>query len=116
MLKDLLSEQLKKTVAVYAVRPEKSSMDEPCKMSNSEYRPSIYLDSDALPNIKDWEVDEEYYILMKVKQCSKSMNTVGKEEKYDGRFEIMEVAALEAGESKEHEEKEDEGIKKAYGL
>lgn len=42
-----------------------------------EMKPRLYLDSKILPAIKDWEVGEEYDILLRVKQ-------VGLREREDG--------------------------------
>lgn len=109
MLKELLKEQRAKTVKSYLVTPEKhdESMGEPTQ----EERPSIYFDSKTIPEIKDWEVDEDYCVMLKIKQVSKSMHTRGKKEIYDGRFEIYEVAVI-----KKEEKKPKSSMEEVYGI
>lgn len=103
MLKDLLNEQVKKAVKTYTVKPEKMSMSLEEEM---KHYPSIYFDSKTLPEVKNWNVGEEYYVLLKVKQMSKSMSMDSKEEMCDARFEIHEISALEVPETPSHEKKE----------
>lgn len=89
MLKELLEEKLKE------VEPEKP---QEIKDSIGEYYPSLYLNSDTLPEIKDWDVGEEYYLVMKVEQKSKSANINEKEERWAADFDIKEIGVLEMNE------------------
>ncbi len=114
MLKELLNEQTKKIVKTYLVKPEESNLD----MQGSEkYYPSIHLNSKNLPAIKDWEVGEEYSVMLKIKQTSKSIEN---DQECSGSFEIREILVLphEEKEEEKHEEKEkwDSNLKKLYGL
>ena len=113
MLKELLKEQTAKTVRSYLVNPEKHNEGNEYVPTAERQHPSIYFDSKTIPEIKDWEVDEEYCVMLKIKQISKSMNTRGKKEIYDGQFEIHEVVVIEKEEKKE---KPKSNIEKMYGV
>lgn len=121
MLKDLLNESVKKTVKAYTVKPEKMDLN---VEKGIKFYPSMHIDSEMLPEVKDWDVGEEYYVVMKVRQKSKSMEASDKGERCNGYFDIYEIAALEAPESKEDETKEkememdhgDTKMKKMYGV
>ena len=120
MIKKTLEKENLKVAESYLVKPEKSGgcCGEVPK-ATKEYFPSISLDSRVLPEIKDWELDEEYTVVLKITMKSKSMNTRGekKEEVYDGYFDIKEAGVVETTK----EEKKEEGdnkvkaeIKKMY--
>lgn len=47
-------------------------------------RPSFYVNGQQMPEIKDWEVGEEYQLVVNVTMKSKNEN----DDKIDGRFEI----------------------------
>lgn len=111
MLKELLKEQTAKTVKSYLVNPEKHDNDMGAPIEAE--RPSIYFDSKTIPELKDWEVDQEYCVMLKIKQVSKSMHTKGKKEIYDGRFVVHEVAVIEKQEKKQ---KPKSSIEEAYGV
>lgn len=114
LLKKLKKENIDEIVETYAVKKEKYGGD--ISMESSEgYYPSIHLSSKTLPEIKEWEVDGEYFILMKVTQKFKSMKTEGKEEVYHGCFDIKEIGYIdheEVKEKKKHNSKDD--ISKIY--
>ena len=102
MLREILSKIQSKDIEQYEVKPTKMS-EQMVGMGKKEYYPNICLSSESLPEIKDWEVDGEYVIVLKVKQTSKSMNTEGKKETYHADFDIKEIAYLD----KEDDKKED---------
>lgn len=108
MLKALLEEaKLKK------VKPHKM---EEVSTPSKEYFPSFHLDGEVLPEIKDWDVDEDYYIVMKVTQRSKSMDTVDGKEKYHASFDIKEIATLDdvEDEPKDDKQSKKDKLKKLY--
>uniref|UniRef100_A0A6H1ZVT6 Uncharacterized protein n=1 Tax=viral metagenome TaxID=1070528 RepID=A0A6H1ZVT6_9ZZZZ len=92
MLKELLKEKLEK------VKPKKSELTAEVAQPNF---PSLYLSSDTLSEIEDWEVGDEYYIVMKVEQKGKSMRTEEKKEIYNADFDIKEIGVLDEEEKKE---------------
>lgn len=112
MLKKMFEEKLSK------IKPKKESLPEP---ENSSL-PSLYLSSSELPEIEDFEVGEEYYLIMKVKQESKSSSEYDDKKKCSATFKIKEIGVLdeeedEKSESPEHEKSESdskESIKKKY--
>lgn len=119
MLKDLFNDQTKKIVEEYTVKPEK--MSSMCEGINTPYFPTLSLNSKTIPEIKEWEVDGEYVVVLKIKQKSKSMYTEGKDEVYDARFDIKSVAVVENDEPDEPDDKEepkvsDSKIGKMYGV
>jgi len=97
MLKELFEEKLKK------VKPKKMEMSE---SSEKEHYPNFYLSSDTLPEIKDWEVGEEYKIVMTVEQKSKSMHSEGREEKYNADFDIKKIGCMKNNEGEEENEED----------
>lgn len=105
MLKEMFEEKLKK------VKPHKMSTLE--SSVEKEHYPTVYLTSDTLPEIKDWEVGEEYKIVMIVEQKSKSMNVEGKEEKYNADFAIKKIGCMDM-EGSEDEEDSKEKLKEKY--
>lgn len=77
---------------MYDVEPEKCEpLTQDCE---EKHYPCIYLDSETLPPIKEWEVDGEYTIILKVKQRSKSMHTEKKSEVYEASFEVHEAGVM----------------------
>jgi len=78
--------------------------------SPEEYYPSFSLSTKNLADIKDWEVDKDYYLVMKVTQKSKSMFIKDKKEVWDASFDIKEVGIAEG----KKEEKEDNPLKDLY--
>jgi len=120
MLKKTLEEQNLKVADSYVVKPEKGGG--PCCMESTkkhEYYPNFWLDSKTLPDVKDWEIDKDYTVVLKVTMKSKSMNTRGekKEEVFDGTFDIKEAGVVEVEEEEKNEEKEKDAkdeIKKMY--
>ena len=97
----MLKEMLKK------IKPE--TYDEPSMGSPEAYYPSFCLSSDNLPEVKDWDIDKDYYLVMKVTSKSKSMMTKGKKEVYESSFDIKEVGVKEI-----EEKKEDNSLKQMY--
>lgn len=102
MIKALLSAAAQKTAEEYTVKPKTSKEMyggglEPCGPNDSKkkYYPSISLDSDALPEIRDWEVGSDYYILMKVTQKSLNINDSAEFKRADARFDIKEIAVID---------------------
>lgn len=88
-LKKLLAKKLEK------IKPEK---EDGCGEICSPYEsyPTLYLNHEELPEIKEWEVDGEYYLVMKVKQTGKSMRTdKDGEENWHGDFQIKEIGVIE---------------------
>lgn len=61
----------------------------------TSYKPSIYIDSKELPEIKDWKVGQTYNLVVKAKMVS---STQDQNNSISGRFEIQ---------SMETEDKED---------
>jgi len=107
MIKEMLSKLREKDFEEYTVKPMKMEDMMPMPSSKEKY-PSLHLCSKDLPEIKDWEVDGEYYLVLKVVQKSKSMNTEkdGKE-MYHAEFDIKEIATVEMDSENESEDKED---------
>ena len=60
-------------------------------------QPSISLDSDTLPDIKDWDIGKEYVVVMRLKQVSSDMSANEKKENCYARFEIKEIGVLDEG-------------------
>ena len=84
MLKELVQAKLKQ------VKPEK--MED--FSEDKEFFPSLHLDSDNLSEVKDWEVDGEYILMLRVKQTSKNMRTVDGKEIFSAGFDIREIGVL----------------------
>lgn len=59
--------------------------------SEPEIKPSVYLKSKDLPQIKDWEVGNKYTLLMRVKQTSLSENEYEGRKEMSASFEILDV-------------------------
>lgn len=66
---------------------------------------TLHLTSEHLPEVKDWEVGQEYHLVLKVKQTSA-----------DGGFEVLEAAPVdnktgeeELGESSDEATTEENG-------
>lgn len=104
MLRDILAKMKPTDIEQYEVKPEKYSG---VPMGDT-YLPTLCLNDKALPEIKDWDVDGEYVLVLKVKQKSKSMNTQGKEERYHADFEIKEIAYLDTKDDKKEDKEEDD--------
>jgi len=104
MLKQTFEEKLKK------VKPEKNGMPE---VKSKEYFPSVHFDSKTLPEIKDWEVGEEYVVVMKLKQTSYSEHENDKENTADASFDIVEIGVLDKEDNNETDDEEDLKISKA---
>lgn len=96
MLRELLKEKLNK------VKPEKGG--EP--VSSKEYFPNIYLKAKDLPEIKEWEVGEDYYLLLKVTMRSKEEYETSNEERCSASFDIKEIGSVEGKNKMEDEEDE----------
>lgn len=56
-------------------------------------KPSIYLTTKELPDLKRWKVGKYYDIIIKVKQVSSGLTPDGKG--MEGRFEIEQVKPYE---------------------
>lgn len=96
MLKELLNEAAKKNVEEYKVKAQTSSEMYGGELSVSggkekKYFPSINLYSSTLPEITDWKVGEDYYVLMKLTQKSLSVS----KDRADASFDITEIAVIE---------------------
>lgn len=104
MLKELLKEKLNK------VKPEKD--EEP--VSSKEYFPTLYLKAEDLPEIKEWEVGEDYYLLLKVTMRSKEEYETSNKEHCSASFDIKEIGDIE-GKKEEYEDDydDDEELTKA---
>lgn len=57
--------------------------------------PHIMLDEEQLPELTNWKVGEEYYLLLKVK---KSSSHVDHENKICATFDVLEAGAYEYNE------------------
>lgn len=58
--------------------------------------PTLYVNSDQMPEIADWEVGKKYRLIIEVEQKSKSEVAVaGKSEIVDARFNIVGYKALD---------------------
>lgn len=115
MLKDLLKENLQKTVEEYTVKPKKMEMN--MESSSHEYYPYIDLKSSDLPEIKELEVGDTCVVIIKLEVKSKRMYTESKKEIYSANFDIKEIAYLnKEEESPKEETSEHNSLKKAYGL
>lgn len=101
MLKELLDKKLKE------VKPEK--MEEP--EEKEEHYHTFHLDSETLPEIKNWKIGEDYYVVMKVTQTSMDAYKNKEEEKYHCCFEIKEIGVVDGKDDKESMKEE---IKKKY--
>lgn len=104
MLKELLKEKLNK------VKPEKGGE----LVSSKEYFPTLYLKAEDLPEIKEWEVGEDYYLLLKVTMRSKEEYETSNEERCSASFDIKEIGDIE-GKKEEYEDDydDDEELTKA---
>lgn len=105
MLKELLDEKLKK------VKPEKGGET----VSSKEYFPTLYLEAKDLPEIKEWEVGEDYYLLLKATMRSKEEYETSDEERCSASFNIKEIGNIEGkkGEYEDEYEDDDEELTKA---
>lgn len=64
------------------------------KEKNYDTRPSLHFDSDDLPDLKHWEVGQEYQLLVKVKQTGTHLVDYGKMKgKIRGDFTVIGVKA-----------------------
>lgn len=88
MLKKMLEEKLKKVI------PKKTEMVEEA----SEMYPTLFLSSDALPEIEDFEVGKDYELVLKVEQKSKNMRKEGKNNVCSAEFSIKKAGVLESKE------------------
>ena len=69
--------------------------------------PVIYVDDVQIPEIKDWDVNRTYKMVVELKQTSKSTMTVGKgEERVDARFDIVAYKYLPKKEMKDMDSEE----------
>lgn len=87
----------------------KSSLrDEPCctgKMESDVYYPSLYLNSQEVPSLVGYEVDDKVVIVIKGKIVSHTMNESEGEERRDNfEIKIKEVGCINGNEKKEDEE------------
>lgn len=116
MLKQLLQDDLQKVVEEYAVKPTKYS--EPVEVSETqkEHYPTVCLNSENFPEVKDIKVEESITVVLELKARSKSMYTQGKKENYSVDFEIHNIAYIEKKEKEEEEEKQTNLLKKIYGV
>ena len=80
MLKELLKSKLEK------VKPEKMGME-----MESKHFPMLHLSSDNLSEIKDWDVGEDYHLVLKVKQKSKNED----DKMTNASFDIIEIGVLD---------------------
>lgn len=91
-------------------------MESVSSMKNQTYYPSLYLSSEDLPDIKDWEVKEEYFLLLKVKMKSKN----AREDECSADFDIHEIVTgdVETVEDEDEDDKpkSDSKLNKAYGV
>lgn len=79
--------------------------------SMPKMKPRLYLSSEDLPEIKDWDTGETYRVEVEIKMTSKSEDLFGKENKrrVNGSFDIESVE-VESDEDEEAEgEDDDEG-------
>jgi hypothetical protein len=119
MLKKTLEEQNLKVADSYVVKPEKNGGCFGNLPEKTESYPNFWIDSHVIPEVKDWEIDGDYTVVLKVTMKSKSMNTRGdkKKEVYEGSFDIKEAGVVEMTADEKKEEKTDEAkkdIKKMY--
>lgn len=102
MLKELLDEKLKE------VKSEKhDSLSE-----IAESYPGFYLNAKTLPEIRDWEVGEDYYIVVKATMRSKEKYENEDKKSCSGSFDIKEIGVVEDEDDYE-EDYEDEDLTKA---
>lgn len=58
--------------------------------------PTIYVNSEQMPEVADWEVGKKYRVLIEVEQKSKSETAVnGGKQIIDARFNIVAYKAIE---------------------
>ena len=57
--------------------------------------PHIMLDEEQLPELANWKVGEEYYLLLKVKESSAHLDH---EDKICAMFDVLEAGAYEYNE------------------
>lgn len=93
----MLKEKLEK------VKPKKIGMP----VEETEYFPSFSLDTKTLEDIKDWEVGEDYYVVLKLTQKSKNVHEMDGKSHTSASFDIKEIGVLgeDEGEGSEGEEK-----------
>jgi len=90
---------------------EEMAIEKPSK--NEMYYPHLDLNSEQLPEIKDWKVGQKYTLVVEVKATRKSMNErEGNEAKEDMCFEIHKIGVKEN--EKSNDEKTDEMVEKMY--
>jgi len=68
------------------IKPE--SWNDEMPMGKTHY-PYLNLDSDEVPEVKDWEVGKTYQIVLEVKQTSKSQNKEKKDVVTGASFDIV---------------------------
>ena len=75
----------------------------------AEIRPSIYLSDKDLPEIKNWEVGEEYWLAVEVRLSSKSISEENGKKAMRASFEILKIKSVDGSagtkDFKEFEEK-----------
>ena len=73
-----------------------------------EYPPTLHLTGKQVPEIKDWDVGEEYEMVVRVKQTSKSENKDGM---VDASFEVTAYKAMDEMSDSDMEYMQAEGLK-----
>jgi len=64
-------------------------------VSVDHFRPSIHLEEDQLKEIRNWEVGENYTLILEVRQKSKRENDSSK--KISASFDIMKIGTPNKG-------------------
>lgn len=95
------------------IEPEKMEMG--MEMKGMRFLPTLYLDSKQVPEIADWKVGEEYMLVLKVKQTSKSENDKEKDGKVNSVRAEFDILAYKAGEDEDYENMTDKEIEDIQG-
>jgi len=73
------------------------SYEENMKLDSGKYLPTLYFDEKQVPEIKDWEVGEEYDVVLRLKQTSKNENELEPDENnLNAGFNIVAYKVLDS--------------------
>lgn len=100
MLKKLLKDDIGKSVEEYTMKRQGG---EDVPTISGGYLPHLDFSGKDIPEIKDWEVGEEYHLLLKVKMTSLSEREEKDEKTAHACFEVEQVCVIDAKEAKEDE-------------
>lgn len=67
--------------------------------SPEKMKPSLFLNAEELPEVKNWEVGNEYTLLVTVKQTGKDIHEYNKKKSISAHFEICKIKPVDSSAS-----------------